>query len=175
MREFKPPSSPRKEQGRISIFIGGSIEMGTALDWQRELARHLAAKPYADKLDLYNPRRDDWNPVWLNDAADPNFKGQVDWDLTYQKKADLIIYYFAGETISPITLFELGLFYSQNPVIGADPNYKRLSNLLITQDHFPMQINVGWDEFIARLDEQLDHMTRTIKPKQDPMPQPIEP
>lgn len=172
LRLFTPPETPENSQGRIRVFLGGSIEMGAAEDWQKNLILHLNAKPYAHLLDLYNPRRADWDPAWLNTADHPEFKKQVDWEITKQKEADIILYYFAPGTISPITLFELGLFHDRNPVIGAHAEYARLGNLQITSAHFPIDIHVGWNDFLDALDQRLDAIAARFNavPRTSPPP-----
>ncbi len=156
MQEFKPPFEPENSIGRLKVFVGGSIENGAAEDWQKKLSEFISTRPYSAYIDYFNPRRDDWHPEWPNDYNFPPFKQQVDWELKHQKDADLIVYYFAGNTMSPITLLELGLFYDRKPVVGYDPAYKRVGNLEITKDHFPMDIHQGWDSFIKALDARLE-------------------
>ena len=156
IRHFIAPEQADKGQGRIKLFFGGSIELGKAEDWQARLFDHLCARPYADQLDVYNPRRGgSWDPSWNNNESCAPFREQVDWELYHQKDADLLLYYFAADTISPISLFELGLFHGHKPVVGVDPAYTRIGNLMVTKDHFDLDINLGWDEFIKALEQRL--------------------
>jgi len=43
------------------------------------------------------------------------------------KSADIIIFWFSGATLCPITLFELGAALERNQkiIVGIEPNYKR--------------------------------------------------
>lgn len=154
--------------------------MGAAEDWQRELIQYLAKKPYAGILDLYNPRRDDWDPSWPNDPEHSEFNGQVTWEIKRQMEADFILYYFAADTISAITLFELALFKDKNPLVGIDPAYKRIGNLLVTNDVLasegekPMDMHVGWNGFIKALDARLDPLGYAKMPRIEPL-QPVTP
>src|SRR5262245_38118182 len=101
---LKPPA-PIVLDGRPSVFLAGSIEMGQAEDWQTIVTRALAD---LDVL-LLNPRRDEWDASWLQTIDDPQFRGQVEWELEAQERASLIAMYFAPATKAPITLLELGL------------------------------------------------------------------
>ena len=54
---------------------------------------------------LFNPRRDKGLSREMSD-----FEHQVNWELEHLEKADLIISEHSGESKSPITLLEMGLF-----------------------------------------------------------------
>ena len=159
LRHFKAVEEAAKDESRIKIFFGGSIELGKAEDWQTKLADELATHDLSDRIDIYNPRRSGaWKTEWMNNYESGPFYDQVDWELRHQNDADLIVYYFAADTISPITLLELGLFHAQKPVIGADPKYLRIGNLMITKNHFGFDVNLGWDAFLAALKNRLDKL-----------------
>jgi hypothetical protein len=145
--------SPKK----ISIFLGGSIEMGVARDWQTELIQHLNTTKYADKIEILNPRRLAWDASWPID--DPNHEelgNQINWELYYQDKADVLIYNFARGTVSPITLLELGTYSARNPLIHIEGGYKRHANVKITADHFGWEYHEAWENFLSALDQRMD-------------------
>lgn len=57
MKHYKAPQeTPPLEIGEISIFLAGSIDMGSAEDWQTKMTNDLVD---FDNLIIYNPRRDD--------------------------------------------------------------------------------------------------------------------
>ena len=85
------------------IFLAGSIELGKAEDWQAIIAACF------DTGTVLNPRRDDWDASWEQSIDNPQFKEQVDWELTALENSDIILFYFSPGTQSPITLLELGL------------------------------------------------------------------
>lgn len=105
---IKPPSpwltSPSIDRTR-TVFLGGSIEMGVAEDWQSRLAEEM--RDY--DVTLLNPRRDDWDASWRQSIDEPQFRAQVEWELDGLQHARWVIFYFAPGTRSPITLLELGL------------------------------------------------------------------
>ncbi|GEM_PF-1482560 len=65
-----PPSD-----GRVTVFLAGSIEMGKAGDWQAQVQQALTD----DGVLMLNPRREDWNPAWKPNASDANFRQQALW------------------------------------------------------------------------------------------------
>ncbi len=105
------------EDARPAIFLGGSIEMGTAENWQARVAQALAD---TDAL-ILNPRRGAWNAQWEQAIGNPEFREQVEWELAAQERADVILMYYAPETRSPITLLELGLFARSGKVLVCCP------------------------------------------------------
>ena len=103
---LKPPTPLPAAFAAPTLFLAGSIAMGQASAWQREVERSFAQSA----ITILNPRRDDWDATWIQELANPQFRAQVEWELEAQERADLIIMYFAPETQAPITLLELGLF-----------------------------------------------------------------
>ena len=109
MKEFKAPTVGY-EQSKIKVFLAGSIEMGTAEDWQTKftkLVQHL-------DITILNPRRDDWDSSWTQSIENKQFYEQVNWELTAMENSDIIVFYFSPGTKSPITLMELGLHVNNN-------------------------------------------------------------
>jgi hypothetical protein len=94
-----------------TVFLAGSIEMGTADNWQDKAEKMLDR--FVDVI--YNPRRKDWDPNWEQSFDNPKFFEQVNWELDYIEVADHVIFYFDPNTKSPITLMELGFCAARSP------------------------------------------------------------
>ena len=119
MIEVKAPEYPiMKASLKDSIFLAGSIEMGTAENWQDQIVRELKD---VNNLVIYNPRRDDWDPSWEQKIDNPQFYDQVTWELHHLEKATVIPIYFSPGTKAPITLLEFGLFASSGKLIVCCP------------------------------------------------------
>lgn len=100
------------------VFLAGSIEMGGAVDWQDAVVTRLKS---LDDLNIvvYNPRRDDWDSSWVQDPTPgTEFHKQVSWEQYNIKSSDIVYFYFAPGTISPISLLELGQVVSFEPRVG---------------------------------------------------------
>ncbi len=67
MKLFKAPE--KYPENDTIVFLGGSIEMGKAIDWQTEYANRLKN---VDNLTVLNPRRDDWDSSWIQDTTPRN-------------------------------------------------------------------------------------------------------
>jgi hypothetical protein len=126
---YKPPQNIAfRDPTKKYIFLGGSIEMGKAKDWQAETTKYL------NTLDIgvFNPRRDDWDPSWVQDYENPQFSQQVHWELNALKKADRVLIHFVPETISPISLLEFGLYANSGKMaVVCTSGYWRKGNVEI--------------------------------------------
>ena len=116
---YLPPKNiATRDRNKKSIFLAGSIEMGKAEDWQKELGNWLMERNY----NIFNPRRDDWDSSWSQTYEDPQFSQQVKWELNALDKSDWIIMYLDPLTKSPISLLELGLFANSKKLIVICPD-----------------------------------------------------
>jgi hypothetical protein len=129
----------------INVFLGGSIEMGLAEPWQDRLVNEFKD---AD-IRFLNPRRDDWDSSWVQEASNPQFAQQVNWELDALEYSDLIVFYFDPNTKSPITLMELGLYASSGKVIVCCPDgFWRKGNVeIVCQRHGVTLVN-SFDELV---------------------------
>lgn len=109
-----------------TVFLAGSIT--GAVDWQQEAKEMLS--PY---FNVFNPRR----------ANYPHFdpakeREQILWEHDHLELAPIIVFYFAPETLAPITLYELGKILATLPYkpykkayIAIHPDYKRKNDVII--------------------------------------------
>lgn len=92
--------------GKRLVFLAGSIEMGKAEDWQSQVA--AAIHGVDEHIVVANPRRVAWDSSWAQSIENPSFREQVEWELDHIDRADMVVFYFQPDTLSPITLLELG-------------------------------------------------------------------
>lgn len=104
MLEVKPPTAIPSTKDPI-IFLGGSINMGKASPWRETVIKALA---HTNAVFL-NPWGDYFDPETPQDADNPKFSGQVNWELDGLEAADIVLFYFDADGQSPITLLELGM------------------------------------------------------------------
>lgn len=123
VKVFTPPEIFKLRQ---SIFLAGTIEMGKSIDWQQQVIEAL--KDY--DVDIYNPRRADWDSSWVQSIDCPQFKEQVEWELNALEDATIILMNFIGGTLSPISLLELGLYARSRKLMVVCPDdYWRKGNV----------------------------------------------
>lgn len=147
----KPPKDDYKH--RFSIFLAGSIEMGKAEDWQTKVEKAVEAYP----INVYNPRRDDWDDSWKQSMSDENFAGQVAWEFEHLGESDIIFLYFDPTTKSPISMMELGLFAKSKPIIVVCPDgFWRKGNIEYVCDQFDLPLFNDLKSGIKELQKRLD-------------------
>lgn len=144
------PPEIYKFSKNISIFLAGSIEMGKAEDWQKKVIDSLEFY----NLTVYNPRRNDWNSDWEQKIYDKNFKEQVEWELNHIEKSNYVVFYFQKDTISPITLLELGICAEKKPektIVCCPEGYFRKGNVDIVCEKYNIPVLNTLDELIKKV------------------------
>lgn len=126
---YEAPNYPRaneiKDYSR-TIFLGGSIT--GAEDWQKKVTPLLT--PH---FTVFNPRRKNYDTLIPNAERE-----QINWEHNALVLCEVILFYFSHETLSPITLFELGKMLEMSKIskykkiyICIHPEYKRKNDVVI--------------------------------------------
>lgn len=140
------------DSDRPRVFLGGSIDMGGAPDWQAAMTAALSDM----EVTVLNPRRADWNPDWRSEADEPEFLRQVEWELAALESADVIVMYFAPGTQSPISLLEMGLHARGGKLIVLAPaGFWRKGNVDITARAYGVRQVRTMDELTAAVRQAL--------------------
>ena len=154
MKVFKSPNRDyTSDKTPNKIFLAGSIEMGNAIDWQAQLEKDLSGF----NVRLLNPRRDDWDSSWKQEETNKPFKEQVLWELDALEAANMIVFFFDPDTVSPITLLELGLHAGRskgiktNIVVCCPAGYFRKGNLDITTQYFKVPTVQSYGQLVEFL------------------------
>ena len=115
---YVPVSGPK-------IFLAGSIDRTKGRNWREEITDYIQESWFesefnTDHITIYSPRRadDKWKPdMEVEQAA---------WDMSMLSMADYIILHLTGDTVSPVSLLELGIFMkSPKLYVSVDSSYKR--------------------------------------------------
>lgn len=142
---IKAPEKIPENSAKPTVFLAGSIEMGTAEPWQNEVAEALSEKD----IMILNPRRDDWDASWVQRIDNPEFYTQVNWELDAQDAADVIALYFEPSTKSPISLLELGLYAASGKLIVCCPEgFWRKGNVDIVCQRYGIPVYTNITDFV---------------------------
>lgn len=117
MLYFPPHLTPNNN--KIKIFLAGTIDMGQSDDWQTNFINRKYSE--LEYIDIYNPRRNDWDNSWEQSFIYPQFFQQVTWELDHLDKCDIIFMNFLPDSKSPVTLLELGLYAQTGKLIVVCP------------------------------------------------------
>jgi hypothetical protein len=143
MNEYKAIEDYPNDDGKLSIFLAGTIDNGDSEDWQKQLTQKLM--PY--DVNVFNPRRDNWNP----NATVDDLKDQINWEMDALENAKMIIMYITPTSISPISLLELGL-YSKKPIVVCCPEgFWRKTNVDVVCERYEIPLFDDKDKFFDRI------------------------
>lgn len=152
MIEVKAPNAYTVD--RPVIFLGGTIDQGTAENWQERVANTLKDL----NVIFLNPRRDDWDSSWVQSIDDSQFRQQVEWELAGQDLANLCIYVFGSDeeqaklTKAPVTLLELGLQAKTQQVLVCCPKgYYRKGNIDIVCKKYNVPLYENLNDLIGAI------------------------
>lgn len=135
----------------IRVFLGGSIEMGKAIDWQT----HIITALQDESIIFMNPRRDDWDASWKQDINNPQFVEQVTWELKSLEQADFIIMFIDPMTLSPITLMEIGLHArSGKMVVCCAEGFWKKGNVDVVGQVYGYPVVTSLDTLIEEIKKQ---------------------
>ncbi len=128
------------------VFLAGSIEMGAARDWQTQLEACLSDLD----VTVLNPRRDDWDSSWRQSIEEPKFREQVEWELDGLDHADVVAMWLEPETLSPITLLELGLHARGGRlVVGCPTGFWRRGNVEVVCARYGIELLPDFEQFVT--------------------------
>ena len=101
------------------IFLGGSIDLGNAPDWQGSITKYIDQSWGPEDVTVYNPRR-------LDEFTSDLETEQAAWTISMLTLADYILLHLAGEGASPISTLELGMFIDDPRLyLSIDDEYTR--------------------------------------------------
>ena len=165
---IKPDNESLPQDGNLSIFLGGTIEMGNSEDWQTEIYNSLKIVDdnmgFCDNIDVFNPRRESWDSSWTQEQANPQFNGQVNWELDNIEDSDIIFFNILPDSKSPITLMEIGLCKDRPSVIVCCPEgFYRKGNVDIVCSRYGMQQYTDIDSAFGALLTEINKVGRNKK------------
>lgn len=141
-----------------SVFLAGSIEQDKAENWQDKVITEL--KDF--DVTVLNPRRKKWNNKWDQSINNPEFKNQVDWELTALEQSDIIIMYFDPATKSPISMLELGLFANSGKMLVSCPEgFWRKGNIDIVCERYSVPMFSTLDKMVSEAKNILSNTYKT--------------
>lgn len=136
--DFKQPPEPPV------VFLAGSIDMGSAEDWQAQIVESLADVTCV----ALNPRRKDWDKTWKQEIENPKFREQVEWELKGLEQCSLIALCLTAESKAPISLMELGIHVSEGKMVVCCPEgYWRKGNVDIVCARYGVKVIEDFEDF----------------------------
>jgi hypothetical protein len=117
----------------LRVFLGGTIDNGESINWQDELIGELSSCDTVHPIVVFNPRRSEWPSSDDHSEIDK----QINWELSHLEDASLIIMNILGNSKSPISLMEIGLFAKDHKlIIFCEPNFYRFDNVRVVCERY---------------------------------------
>jgi hypothetical protein len=133
-----------------TVFLAGSIDLGTARDWQKEFEREFEHFPCT----IYNPRRPDWDSSWKQTSTDPKFSEQVNWELDFINAATNVFMFIGAESKAPISLLEFGIIASSRPkklTICVEEGFYRRGNIEVVCERHDITLYSDFKQAVEKL------------------------
>jgi hypothetical protein len=97
------------------------------------------------------------------DYSPDNEMQQICWEYKHLEESDIIVFWFAKETVCPITLYELGKWGTSTKktvIIGIDPEYSRKNDVIIQTSLARPEIEIYTDfaSFLYAIREELENI-----------------
>ena len=134
-----PEEVMNKEANKIgakSVFLAGTIDNGNSLNWQDKTIIELINLGVKD-LEVYNPRREHWNP----NPSKEDMEYQIKWEQDHLDKANIIAMVLLDDSKSPISLLEIGLYAKTGKlIVFCTPNFYRWDNVRLTCKKYHIEL-----------------------------------
>lgn len=131
----------------LNLFLGGTIDNGNSLDWQKSLVDELNSCDTVHPIMIYNPRREDWSDGDNHEEIDK----QINWELYHLERADLIVMNILGNSKSPISLMEIGLFAKEHKlIVFCNPNFYRFDNVRVVCEKYGVPLHETNDILVIK-------------------------
>lgn len=139
------PAEIASDGSFTKIFLAGTIDMGSSVDWQMDMYEKFSGMD--GRYILFNPRQEHW------DASRPGeMDYQVRWELDHLEESDIIIMYILGSSKSPISLLEMGLHARGGKMyVICEDSYYRYDNVRITCGYYDVPLFGSIDELFEKV------------------------
>ena len=147
----------------VKVFLAGSIEMGKAIDWQTGVSDKLnSLSELGGFITIFNPRRDSWDLSWEQTENNTEFRNQVNWELNKLEESHIIFLNFVEDTMSPISLLELGHFASSGKLIVCAPKeFYRRGNVEIVCSRMGIPLFENFTDALSSLSSRIEFLLST--------------
>jgi hypothetical protein len=168
IQEIKPDKriDQKLRENSIVVFLGGTIENGTAEIWSSYVIEKMKLTQGMEYDVIFmNPRRDEWDSSWVQEQSNPQFNGQVNWELDNIEDSDIIFFNILPDSKSPITLMEIGLCKDKgiSVIVCCPDGFYRKGNVDVICSRYGMQQYKDIDSAFGALLTEINRASRNKK------------
>jgi hypothetical protein len=141
-----------RDDGYTTLFLAGTIDNGTSVDWQKKVANELQN----EKVTIFNPRRESWNAA----PTQEDLEFQIEWELERIEMCEFVLMHLEDDSKSPVSLLELGLLLAtpdfepqyaasrKKLIVSCSPKFYRYTNVARTCERYDTIIFHSLDDAI---------------------------
>lgn len=121
MKIFGPEESLENlDPDAFSVFLAGGMKK----PWRDDLIAILSKSGL--NVTIIDPSVDDWEKdVGEENIDNDDYVKQSNWEHDGLEKADINVFHFDSSSLSPITLFELGLSVDTDSIMYVEDSYEK--------------------------------------------------
>jgi len=162
MKTILPPKVISSSE--VSVFLAGTIDMGHSIDWQQKFIDKANTEEALDNVIVFNPRRASWDNSWVQTIENAQFSEQVNWELDAMESADVILLFLEGNSKSPISIMELGLFADSGKLmVCCEEGFWRKGNIDIICKRKGIDQYKTFDELVTAVMTKLKELVESNK------------
>lgn len=127
---------PEKFMGGESLQTSFYLAGGCATEWRQYLMDRMTSDEFYNAVII--------DPV--SSTYDP--KKNTEWEFNTMRRSDCIVFWFAAETLQPISLFELGTVcrdHLKPMIVGIHPQYEKVDTLITQLKLFRPDVRIVFD------------------------------
>ena len=104
----------------IKVFLAGGMKN----PWRKEVAEKLSELDL--DITIIDPTVENWEKdIGEETITNEKYLDQTDWEHDGLDNADIHVFHFDDTSVSPITLFELGMFVDNDSIVYLEDGYEK--------------------------------------------------
>jgi hypothetical protein len=124
----------KMDRTKCSIFLGGTMS-----PWREEVIELLSAQGM--DIIILDPTVKDWEErIGDEDADNPAFTKQTDWEHLGIIMADIEVFFYDDTSVAPITLFEMGMYKTKESIIHLSDGYEKAGYIKYVSRRFGLPV-----------------------------------
>ena len=118
LKVFNPSHKiPFEQLNMPKIFLAGDIDKNN--NWREKI--EIALRNTTNPVAIFNPQL----PSGDHPKSNENLINQINWELTAQERADMVLFNFYDKNKTPASMVELGLFVNKAFIICSNDYYNK--------------------------------------------------
>lgn len=155
-----PPTRRKADTNNISVFLAGSIDMGSARNWQNELVDEFESD---ENITFYNPRRPE-GFFGEQSLENDTFVEQVNWELDNISGADIVAMFITADSKAPISLLEFGYICGNKKIkhfaIAVEKGFYRRGNIEVMCNRFNVPLFEDLDDLVGSIRSHVEYRNK---------------